>query len=423
MTEIKKTVFGLEAIAHQDTAFFKELAAAFRPICLNRLSASDLEMHSDVCAKVAFLLKKRTNITITLILGKDRGPNAWVFPPQITRNHALYQDWTKNYITNIDGLKHLNKATDKMLHGTLDHNKVLVSGIFAEISCPVTVTLGLLNMATAEEVAAIFLHEIGHIWSYFELLTLTAKTNLALRTVRQEFLNAPDETKIAIVRQSASALGFTDAEIDAIQKSKALDKIEVAVINSQVRASYSELGFSLYDQRGWEFASDQFSTRMGGGAHIVTGLDKMGRRYDDPVYQSLFAHVVSNVCGIFGYLVLSVATFGLVPLLSLLLGDPFCDGEIYDRPKERFTRVKHELIAYLRKTDADKARVAEVLNDLATIDKALSKMQDRYGVSHYVWAWLSPSGRRNRNNVAVQQALEVLANNELYVAAAQLRTM
>jgi hypothetical protein len=423
MTEIKKTVFGLEAIAHQDAAFFKELAAAFRPICLNRLSGSDLELHNDVSAKVARLLKQRTNITITLNLNKDRGPNAWVYPPQLNRNHSLYQDGMKHYITNIDGLKHLNKAADKMLQGTLDHNKVWVTGIFSEISCPVDVTLGLLNMATAEEVAAIFLHEIGHVWSYFELLTLAAKTNLALRTVRQEFLNADAETKIVIVRESASALGFTAEEIEAIQKSKSVDRVEVAVINSQVRASYSELGFSLYDQRGWEFASDQFSTRMGGGAHVVTGLDKMHRKYGDPVYRSLFTHVVGNVIETFSFILLSVGTAGLFPLLMLVIGDPFCQGEIYDRPKERFTRVKHELIAYLRNSSTDKTRVAEVLNDLATIDKALSKMQDRYGVGYYFWALISPAGRRNRNNVAVQQALEVLANNELYVAAAQLRTM
>ena len=423
MTEIKKTVFGLEAIAHQDTAFFKELAAAFRPVCLNRLSSNDLEMHSEVCAQVAYLLKKRTNITITLNLNKDRSPNAWVYPPQLSRNHSLYQDWMKSYITNIDGLKYLNKTTDKMLHGTLDHNKVWVTGLFSEISCPVDVTLGLLNLATAEEVAAIFLHEIGHVWSYFELLTLTAKTNLALRTVRQEFLNAPEETKMVVVRESASALGFTAEEIDAIVKTKSVDRVDVAVINSQVRASYSELGFSLYDQRGWEFASDQFSTRMGGGAHVVTGLDKMHRKYGDPVYSSLFTHVVSNIVDVLGYLVISACTFGLVPLLSLVLGDPFCQGEIYDRPKERFTRVKHELIAYLRNSNADKARVTEVLSDLAIIEKALSKMQDRYGVGHYFWALISPAGRRNRNNVAVQQALEVLANNELYVAAAQIKTM
>lgn len=422
MSQPNPFIPSLEAIEHQDQAFFKELAAAFRPMCLNKLKVSDIELHSDSLAKIQRLLKARMNIQVNLKIEPTSIPNAWVFPPMLSKNHSMYQDWLKDWLTNEDGLKALKAANDKKALATLDRKKVWVTGFFASTAHEVRVTLGILNMCSGEEVAAIFLHEIGHLWSYFEFLTLTAKTNAALRTVRKEFLQCEDaEQKVALVSSANSTYGFSDAEISKLRKELSVENVEVAVLNSIVRESYSELGFSLYDQRAWEFSSDQFSTRMGGGAYVVAGLDKMHREFSDPSYQSLYAHTVSMGIKTALFISLSVASVGLFPLLVFLMGDPFCEGETYDRPGERFTRVRHEMIAALRNPSVSKEMSQRMIEDIRTIDSTLKDIVDRHGLRYYLWAAISPGARRRRNQVKVEQALERLANNDLYIAAADLK--
>lgn len=422
MSQPNPFIPSLEAIEHQDQAFFKELAAAFRPMCLNKLQVSDIEFHSDSLTKIQRLLKARTNIQINLKIEPTSTPNAWVFPPMLSKNHSMYQDWLKDWLTNEDGAKAIKAANDKKARASLDRKKVWVTGFFSAMTYEVCVTRGILNMCSGEEVAAIFLHEIGHLWSYFEFLTLTAKTNAALRTVRKEFLQCEDsEQKVALVSSVNSTYGFSQAEIDRLRKELSVENVEIAVLNSMVRESYSELGFSLYDQRAWEFSSDQFSTRMGGGAYVVSGLDKMHREFGDPAYLSLFAHTVNMSIKVVLSIYLSVATVGLFPLILMLMGDPFCEGETYDRPGERFTRVRHEMIAALRNPSVSKEMAQRMIEDIRGIDATLKDIVDRHGARYYFWAAISPGARRRRNQVKVEQALERLANNDLYIAAADLK--
>lgn len=434
MTEIKKTVFGLEAIAHQDNAFFTELSNLFRPLCLNNMAVSDVDLHVSDCTAIERLIKQRTNISIELRIDKNIIPNAYVMPPSLNKNHIFYQEWAKPYYTNIDSLKILNKLSEKTLNATINRQKVWVTGFFEQLVHKTRITVGMLNLGQAEECAAIILHELGHVWSYYELLSLTAKTNIALRTVKREFLNAEEaESKIQVVRVAQGALGVTQAEVDEIVRTGSVDRLEIAIINSQARSSYSELGFSVYDQRGWEFASDQFAARMGGGRYVVSGLHSIQLKYREYNQQSYFAHVATNVMKSFALVAGSVLTLGLIPLLMFLMGDPFSlevrhDGvdmqpRTYDSPKERFTRVKHELIAALRDVKISKERTEELVKDIQFIESVVNSITERPSFTVSLWALFSVSGRNARNNVKVQQALEVLANNEMYVAAAQLRTM
>ncbi len=435
MTKFNSNVLGLEAIAHQDTAFFKQLSDLFRPLCLNRMSANDVDLHVRECNAIEKLIKQRTNISIEFKIERSEIPNAYVMPPSLNKSHIFYQDWAKPYYSNIDSLKLLNTLSEKFLQGTLNREKVWVTGFFEQLIHRTRITHTMLNEAQAEECAAILLHELGHVWSYYELLSLTAKTNIALRTVKHEFLNTTDnESKIIVVRAAQNSLGITEPEIQEILKTGSVNRLEIAVINSQARESYSELGFSLYDQRGWEFASDQFSARMGGGRYVVSGLHAIQSKYREYNNQSYFAHVTTNVLKAFGLIIGSILSLGMVPLMMFLMGDPYSmepihpevsgmQAKTYDSPKERFTRIKHELIAALRNLKISKERTEELVKDIQYIESVVNSIVERPSFTISLWALFSVTGKNKRNNVKIQQALEVLANNDLYVAAAQLRTM
>src|SRR5574343_951224 len=223
MSLITKNV-RFEAIRHKEDKFCKEWAALFRPLCLNNLSKDDIDSHSDTLSSIEVALKKRTNISISLKIESSRMPNAWVYPPNLSKNHVFYQDRLKEYYTNADGIKSIKQSADKRARASLDRKRVWVDGFFATLKHEVAVTLGLCNMCSAEEVAAVFLHEIGHVWSYYELLSLTAKTNAALRTVRKEFLKCEtQEQKTELVMESTSTFGFSAKEIELL-KNKASEQ-------------------------------------------------------------------------------------------------------------------------------------------------------------------------------------------------------
>lgn len=419
----------LESVQHQtNPVLFKALALEFNSILqLQKPSVKDVES-----LPISDIVFKHTGMRIEFKCEPVLCFNAYVIPPEISQNHVLLIDWLKQWYSNDTSLKALRTLKSKKLEASIDRKNGRVSGFFSELPVVVALNLGcfytILNITmTGEEIAAILLHELGHLFGWYELLANQVTTNQALRAVKETFLNSNDKTlRVEILKEVDAAIGtrITDKDISA-DTIKDESSLYAVLLKAQVEKSRSELGSTIYDQRGFEYLADQFATRLGAGVHLATGLDKLYRSGWHPSYRAMFTFLITELISFTGFLVMSAVTWGMWPLLALLLGDPVANGETeqYDRPGERFARIRRELVDSLKKSTLPKEMKLKILSEIETLKKIEASVTDRWGWGAKLYGFIFPSARKARNKIAQQQLLEDLSNNALYASAARLSTL
>lgn len=419
----------LEAVQHQtNPILFKSLALEFNQILqLNQPSVKDVGE-----LRIADIILEHTGMYVGWQVEPYHGYNAFVITPQIHRDHTLLRDWVKEYRTNDDAIRELARLKKNRLTGFVDRKTGRVSGIFSKFTAIIGVNLGMFYSyqdfrLTGEEIAAAVLHEVGHLFGWYELLANQLTTNQALRAAKESFLKTNDrKLRIDILSAMESALDIKIEDKDSAAEIANSEQAYVAVVLKGVsQQTPSELGSSLYDRRGFEYLADQYAVRMGAGVHLATFMDKTFRLYGHNSYRSYVSHLVAQLSGTVGFLLGSAFTLGMLPLLMLMSDDPILSGETdsYDRAGERFARMRRELLDALKRKDLPKEIKQQYLNDIETIKKIESTITDRWWWWASIYGFIFPSARKARNKIAQQQLLEDLANNSLYASSAKLSTL
>lgn len=412
---------GLETIAFQaDPVLFNDLRIVINKLRSEKSITAEKLKKSGI-DKVIFT---RTGITIFPVLktgSKQTDYEAYVKPPQIDANNPVVNYYRKNWLSqNLDGMAAIRSAKG-MVTGSLNRATGKVSGVFSEIGCELTLSKAFFETDhfTDEEVAAVILHEIGHIWSYFEMLGEMLSTNYVIQTVSQEFLKTGDnEKRVAILSEAEIVLGIKIENKQDLARVSADDTLQAVIISNIVRENRSEFNSYVYDLTGWEQLSDQFAARHGCGVHLATALDKLYRLYGSNSYMTGFGFYFWEAIKVMMVIGAMWSGFGIAFVLLSLM---YCPLEReYDEPADRMQRIRKQLVEQTKMRDMSPELRADLLNDIAAVDSILSLIKDRETFYYKVWKGLVPWGRRQVKTMEFQKIMEDLANNELYVNSAKL---
>lgn len=412
----------LESINHQyDGLLMKELSAL-----IDRFT-SEPESHfakakRDFAKDVKDVVKSRTGINIKIGVTEDWFANAWVWPPQIDRNHPLLTD-AHRYFSERDGIKKIKKD-GTILKGTVDLRTGKVDGIFSEIEVNVCVTRGLILSGNflPEEIAAIIIHELGHVFTYYEYLGSGITTNYALADMNRRLTNTIEtKRRIQIVKDTCEALDVDLENPEALVASNNDVVLQTVVLREVVEKRISGMGSSTYDLTAWEMMSDQFVSRHGGGRHLVTGLDKMMRAGAHTSYHPAFYNHAVEVLKILTVIGLANVFAPIVILAALIFFDT--NEDLYDKPKARMERIRRDMVASLKDDKLPTEIARKTVEDIEVIENITKEMEDRRTYLQFFWSTFRTKGRRNYQQMKFQQELEILASNEIFTRAAKLRTI
>lgn len=417
----------LESVDFQSPVLFKELTAAFDH--LRSFKKDQLADHEFVHS-ITKLVQEHTGLKIAFDIGKY---DPCVEIPLINKNNVLVNSFIRNLVDSTDGLKMIDEAGG-VCRGTVNIKTGKVSGVFCDVEHTIHLPLTMFTTAqySSEEIAAVTLHEIGHLMVFYEYMTRTVTTNQALAGVVKA-LDGTDsyEKRVAILTRAKEVLKLKELDAQALAESKNKKIAETVIITQTVLEAKSELGSNVYDFSSWEYLADQFAARMGAGRYIVTALEKMHRGVLNHIsFRSLPAYLAWEAWKIVN-LVGSVIIIGQVPQLANLLVytsilpflfDAEGDGT-YDTPEARFKRVRDQIVANLKDKKLSKDDVLRLTEDLEAIDKVMEGVHDRRQLLGVIWDFLSPASRNHRNQKLLQKELEDLAVNDLFVKAAQLRQL
>lgn len=442
----------LEAVSYQNhTKFFDALVSEIVRY-RNEVPLKDMNEMSIAQYKFNDIIEKFTGMNSNFLLSSEMHENACVIPPQVDKNNRILHPLMAFRQGNMSVAKALGVA-DK-LSAEVDRDLGRVSGFFSTVDIPIWITKGLLvnqdrhgaYKFTAEEVAAIILHEVGHAFSYIDSIARVYRRNIILESHLTEFCKPGQDRKQKIklisYLKAEKILGdtFKNDEIADLPN----DKATAVIIQGQSMHSLSKQDPNslCYDSTSFEAAADQYAVRMGAGVHLASGLGKMYEKQ----YLGIWNRFVRFISFTFHLINLAwltcnaLLTFGLTEIVMRWMSNyipiwtitQYIERSLniyfssYDQPKDRLERIRREIIGYFKSGKIDKDVQKRMLDQLDLITKQIKDSGiDNYDTSRVEY-WMLRMFSFMRNNVSEkekQQLREELINNSLYADAARFNTL
>lgn len=374
-------------------------------------------------------ITRETNVSATVSIDSSTALNAYVYFPKIDANHPLLGAWRNSGDWTFEqGAAVIKKTLDTI--GYVNLVDSTIHGMYAQIDTPIYFTFGLLKTTefTDEECTAIILHEIGHVFSYFEYLGSRVGRNCALLSLTQQlYAEGVTETqRIKITTETKLALDLKGLDAEGAAKANHPEQFLLLVIDAENTRVRSEIGADFYDMKSFEYLSDQFATRHGAGIHLVTGLSKLMKMNGNITYRHPLWHAIIQLAS----LILKVLNFVYGRILGMVI--ELCNiivaicinpaTNTYDKPKDRFKAIRQQLVILLNETKniVDKRTILE---DIGIIDAELKTMHDNEDLYEFIFTRIIPAHRRDLSQQQLQKELESIGMNDLFVVANKLQTI
>lgn len=410
----KSLTMSTEAIAHQvQSPFFKEMVKKLSSVSskssLKDWYALDLDQTIEKYTGMKFKVKFEPIV------------NAYVFCPDLTANHIFSMD-VYDHSTGDDAIKLAQKKLKEA--GEVNLKTGRVSGIFSKLEISWCLGTELFEAGlTADEVAAVAMHEIGHAFTTLEFAAELYTTNVIAHAMVTQVMKTSDvAVKMELIQNGYQSLGI---DIDA-NEAKALADcndekvVYVDVVTKRRDKRISATGTITYDSRSCEAAADQFAARQGAGEHLAKGLYKIFKMCGDEAFHSSFHYnFASAMTYLFTtWLSLAVPVLGIIIILLYFSSDPL--GGVYDTSKDRIARIKRELIDASKNLELDKEYRKSLERQIQLMEQMDAEMLNHKSFQERLFSMFSKRIRQQRARMTTMQLIEEMANNRLFSSANSL---
>lgn len=276
----------------------------------------------------------------------------------------------------------------------------------------------------SEEVAAIILHEVGHMVTfYYRISKLFILSNWALKDITDKFNDnsSVKEKKIYLTRLS-SKLNKKQMDIDKLSKASDLTTFTALLVSDVMEEMRSDTGMMEYDIISDEFLADQYATKHGAGLYLITGLDKIGarRKRDQSDYYAaeIVPFLITTTAAIFSPIA------GLILLSAWVYTySPMDNRQRYNNPEDRLKRIRMQIISRLMDEKLPKTIRNQAREQLDGIDETIKITKDKFYMMERLWMIFHPFLRKRVKAEELQLQLERLALNDLFIKAYDLKQL
>ena len=411
---------GLESIKQQKPDFFRSLAAIYsryRGLRKAELVRSDLPLALSEC--VAHYMR------VPVKFGFDESDE------DITAFTISFFDPTLPLSPNL-----LRNQQSRLLNLHFDLANARVLGDTKDLVCVGFVpTAQIIDRRNSDEMlAAVTLHECGHL--YLELMALgsLARVNPAIERVARDFDRNPDYN----YRRQLVVREFKDSDLtpDALERiAQADDKVQVitrAVTESRDNLVHL-LGSNVYDQTISEAVADEFAVRFGAGQALARYMDIQTRAYraKGQALDRRAGYYVRVTAGLVG---VAVATLGAGLAVAAAVGSalaiafsaiwtaPTRSDYKYDRDRDRLVRIRNQMQLRMRTLVKNATQYKAIKLELDTVDELIRNTDPGNDSFATVFAqWFNPEARARLAQSKTEHQYEALAYNPLFDAAFNLK--
>lgn len=299
---------------------------------------------------------------------------------------------------------------------TIDLQKVTVRGTLAdELSFRLYYTEAIMfnnKMFTDDEVVAAMLHEFGHIFNTFMTLGDYVWLNYYLNDGIEILLGKKKNVfKLELLSEKAILENTPQEDLDRFMNERNEENAKRVVLSIIKKAPRHHLTQNdLIANRREEQLADLFCSRLGFGRAFSMFNYKYDKYFNDPAIRGTNWIVETAKA------VLAVATLPLT-VLWLIGTDPLDGGRLgrYDDPVARLTKFRRDMVAQLKSPgplDRD-----GIVADIKAIDDILKEYTSHVSFYDTLLTFFRPTVRKQQQNTKVEDDLESLLNNDLFVQA------
>ena len=308
----------------------------------------------------------------------------------------------------------------------IDLNKAKISNLPNEYNLFIMVDLYMLirkNKLTGRELAAVLLHEIGHGFTHLEYSYRTVKnTTLLIDNIRDSINNG--KTKLVSFNLAYKNILKGEEDLSNVSEYTAVIRIfDKYMQNNMLMNTNDRHSFTDSEQ-----LADQFANRFGVGDALVTSLAKLHGDYNNgprnPSLEILIS-VISVVIVLVGLLfsLVLLPIFLTFVMIVLLVGGPDSNAITYDTKLRRYQRIKNDMIKIIRTTDLDNNIIKNFIKEIDVIDKIMEKSKSEITLMDKIADKVFPFNSKIANFKKLEELLEDISENNLYIASNKLRTL
>lgn len=455
--------FGLEMIDFQKDNFGKlvenVIERIHKDIDDKKIPAPISLEDSDYAHELTEMFKKRMGMNIKFHLSTEETGMATPFvvngknilTPETIRNSDAYAG------TQLNNTLDLIKKNLHSKKGAVDTKLAKVSGVFSapQLKCFLNVYGNYLEMgmSPAENTAVLF-HEVGHLFTYFEYSDRLTKTNTIMLDVMEKLFTSGEKDSTYIFKEMSKITEITKEEAESLVTSNRLlagVKLAVMFIKSVGSATEND----KYNETSGEVLADSFCTRFGYGRYLVSALEKMVKYKGVPEYANgtdraklqmrliLESDELKTAFTIAGITLLmggaGMAAMGVGILFALPLAVvvvPICliwltferwgnaGYEMhYDTLKDRYLRVRQQYISSLKQDKMSVQELRQQIEAVEAIDQMVASVKPFSPLLTTIANLVGKANRNAKKDVAEQQLLEALTNNDLFLMSAKFKTL
>lgn len=429
LSSLTRNALSMENIKHQlDPAFFNKVVDCFKHLKESKASLETYNKETIAAikeSKIQDVTKQYTNITVNLTVKDEYGYNAAVIPPRIDKNHPLVNVYRREVFDNQDFYR-VKRKTERSV-GKVDLDKGTVSGIFAEITSEIFVSQKIIKdkRFTAEQAASLYLHEIGHVMTFYIYLGQTVLVTHVLGNLKRRLNDAEvSEQRVEIMKEVRNDLDLDSISDDDLTNLKGDVAIQTLFLSAMVNNTRnSDTGNPMIDTITAEALADQYVTRLGGGRILATTLDRMNRYAGADEYVSNMGYLFRSIISIVAFIFFTVASAGLLLVLSVYIIGFSVPFDEYDTLPQRINRIRNDIVDRMKDRNLSKDQRLVLKDDLEQVDAIQKEMKEREGVFLSIWFAVNPKARRQRKHMKYIHQLEDLANNDLFAVSNKLQSM
>lgn len=407
---------GLNVIKYQGNSLHKDLSDIITAL----IDKDQFTQKGFEKSRFFQIIKDRTGLNAEPEVTVTTMPNAAILPPYVNPNHAFFNDFQraigKEYFA--DDFRKLKG--DK--RGTVDRSTGQVSGFYTDLPATIYIYTGLVNAGlTPEEIAAVVLHEYGHLFNYFDGL----HSRFHDMSVMSRAINEANGIKDKYKRRDVLtyALKKVDVEIvdpdellsEELDENVPLDTIAWGMyIDGTVHRS-TVYGDAEYNWRANEQLADQFAVMHGAGPHLASGLRKI---HDSPFDKNTSSKGAFIFTEIIKTLYLLFPPTGAFILLYLFVDE---QDMTYDRLPKRLRLMRQNLVGEITANYNNPRMVKRLKEDIEFIQQVEASVYDRKSLYDYIQGAIVPRIRRLNRQEKKNIVIEDLIHNDLFISAIKIK--
>lgn len=377
-------------------------------------------------SRIASVIKNHTKMDISFLVSECTYPDMSIsFVPfdvnNVLRDGGFEKMEGKTF--NIDTYQKLLAGG----RGGVD-SRGAVSGVFTKIPATIVVSRVMLSGGyTADELAAGTLHEVGHLYGYFDMMGRSIATSVLIAQTEHELAKTTDLAhREQIVDNITKVLGFEGLDTTELAKNGQEQTLQLVLVRNTVEKLLGDMGDAKLFGTEVEFLADSYAVRSGAAQPLTSLYLKLAKAGRHVQTTSRLEYVATEafkgallVAGMVAPATMVVT--GLIAGLCIAAAGSHASDR--NTPVERLEAVYADLVAALKDTSLPRELKESLVQDIQFVSGLREQLVKRSTVVAKLWQTLSPSHRRNVKQSKVQQEISKLVNNELFAKAAHLSTL